>query len=482
MSMAKTISFNCPDCSAPMSVTVYESVNTALTEDLPEKIITGEFFKKKCLGCGKIHRVVHSMLYNDLRHKAWIFMALPSDKDHDKNVSNLHSTPLPLNVESRLVFSPEELAEKVSILEAGRDDRIIEFFKVSVIAEMQRSHPEVPLDSITVRYVWENPGEYFIIYSGNNEVYRADFDEGLYKKLAKAYSLCDNTEGPFFVCDINWALDHATALAEKFDAPSIESEAPAESKSNDEVNFCRKCGKKIPSDSEFCSYCGIPVVRANASESITVSESKKAKKAEKVKKPKKEKVKKSKPEKQPKQKKARTPMPPFARSLLALAFLFLIAFGIAHYFATYVMSTPSSNSTSNSTTTTTRKLVPVSVKNGEIIKAPSNPRLVEFEVSVPFGNDYYIYMEGKSSGDTMSFYVKSGETVVVDVPIGKYTVFYAVGDTWYGSRYLFGDDTEYFKCDDTFEFTSEYGWSLTLYSVYNGNLDTDSIDADDFPE
>lgn len=83
-------------------------------------------------------------------------------------------------------------------------------------------------------------------------------------------------------------------------------------------------------------------------------------------------------------------------------------------------------------------------------------------------------------------FIRSGMTFETDVPLGRYEVYYATGDAWYGEEELFGPDTRYYKCDDTFDFTQDSegynGWTLTLTAVYGGNLDTDLVDESDFPK
>ena len=88
--------------------------------------------------------------------------------------------------------------------------------------------------------------------------------------------------------------------------------------------------------------------------------------------------------------------------------------------------------------------------------------------------------------NALRVFLRSGKSFETDVPLGKYEVYYATGDAWYGEEELFGPDTQYYKCDEIFDFTMDdegyNGWTLTLTAVYNGNLDTDPIDAEDFPK
>lgn len=84
----------------------------------------------------------------------------------------------------------------------------------------------------------------------------------------------------------------------------------------------------------------------------------------------------------------------------------------------------------------------------------------------------------------MMVFVRGGTTVEVKVPLGKYEVRYASGDTWYGYEYLFGPDTLYSKAANTFTFdvvgNKISGFTITLYKVVDGNLHTSRINASDF--
>lgn len=133
-------------------------------------------------------------------------------------------------------------------------------------------------------------------------------------------------------------------------------------------------------------------------------------------------------------------------------------------------------------------LTPVKITNGQIVTAPDGDRIAPLEIKSSGNDNYYIVLspvdfEARRNG-AMSFYL-SGKKLETDVPIGEYEIYCACGDTWYGTEHKFGAYTSYFKFDDTFEFSEDedgtYGWTLTLYKVSNGNLSTDSIGADDFP-
>lgn len=130
---------------------------------------------------------------------------------------------------------------------------------------------------------------------------------------------------------------------------------------------------------------------------------------------------------------------------------------------------------------------PVFVRSGELIKEPSGEMLAPLSISTRGDSSYYVYLKpiAPPFGNSMSFFVHGGSGAEVSVPLGEYEIYYAVGEIWYGTEYMFGDDTTYVKCEGTFDFYEDgsyyQGWTLELYAQTNGNMDTDIISAEDFP-
>ena len=84
----------------------------------------------------------------------------------------------------------------------------------------------------------------------------------------------------------------------------------------------------------------------------------------------------------------------------------------------------------------------------------------------------------------MDVFVRGGSTVEVEVPLGTYRLKYAAGQNWYGLPHLFGPETSYSKADTPFRFYIEgqriSGYTVTLYSVRDGNLRTSPLNPGDF--
>lgn len=168
-------------------------------------------------------------------------------------------------------------------------------------------------------------------------------------------------------------------------------------------------------------------------------------------------------------------------------------------------SAPTPAPTPKPTPTPSPTLNPVIIRNGKILLEPSSERLAPLTVKASEDVNYYILLNpinppSNSSlssiekrlarmrfmeGARMAFYVSAGKSAEVLVPLGDFEIYYATGQTWYGPKEKFGSDTQFYKCDDTFDFYEDddgyVGWTLTLYKVSNGNMDTTSIDESDFP-
>ncbi len=88
----------------------------------------------------------------------------------------------------------------------------------------------------------------------------------------------------------------------------------------------------------------------------------------------------------------------------------------------------------------------------------------------------------------VSVYVRANKSTTVHIRNGKYTLKYATGSKWYGSKDLFGSDTRYYSADTTLDMSiSRSGnyiyyqtYTITLYTVVGGNLSTSKISQEDF--
>jgi len=131
------------------------------------------------------------------------------------------------------------------------------------------------------------------------------------------------------------------------------------------------------------------------------------------------------------------------------------------------------------------------VPNGTIFLRPRGQRPVSFSVKAPKTSDCYVVLYSLSTLKTaMTFYVQAGERAEVDVPLGHYVLYYAVGaagtDFNEESNYfVFGKNTTWFTMDDAFEFTEDEtgygGWTVVLQDVNKSYYDAYQISFAELP-
>lgn len=104
------------------------------------------------------------------------------------------------------------------------------------------------------------------------------------------------------------------------------------------------------------------------------------------------------------------------------------------------------------------------------------------QITTPYSSshDYFVKLVNKKTGASVGIYVRGGTTTEVSVPDGIYSVRYATGSQWYGTRFLFGLNASYSSAGRDFIFSNGSGYTLTLQKVAHGNLHTAPISADEF--
>ena len=123
--------------------------------------------------------------------------------------------------------------------------------------------------------------------------------------------------------------------------------------------------------------------------------------------------------------------------------------------------------------------------NGAIQIFTNDQRIAPFEIKTSQGANYLVKLvSAYSQSPIMTIFIRGGNQVTTEVPLGSFEVKYASGEKWYGYQYLFGPNTVYSKTDKTFIFQDTgdqiTGYTITLYQVSNGNLRTSIISPEQF--
>lgn len=118
-------------------------------------------------------------------------------------------------------------------------------------------------------------------------------------------------------------------------------------------------------------------------------------------------------------------------------------------------------------------------RSGDILSGSECFDGSELTITADIRSSCIVKLKTASGIERLSFYVRAGDTVTVGVPAEYLYVYFASGDTWYGKRLLFGEETYYSMDDEIRDFTQST-WEYTLSPVNNGNFSETPIDPDDF--
>ena len=71
------------------------------------------------------------------------------------------------------------------------------------------------------------------------------------------------------------------------------------------------------------------------------------------------------------------------------------------------------------------------------------------EIKSDLDKKLYIKFKDASTKETVfTAYISQNSETALQVPAGKYIIQYVTGDTWYGTEYYFGPDTEYYESNN----------------------------------
>jgi hypothetical protein len=141
MSQKNKYPIKCPKCSAEFEVDLYDSVNVEMDPSLRNELIYNRLNKADCPDCDLPFVIDKPLLYNDPVNDFMVYW-LPLDGETIEEgqkrfrdfISNLNKT-LPEDIytpQVHLVFERVELIERIFMLEAELDERIINYMKYMI--------------------------------------------------------------------------------------------------------------------------------------------------------------------------------------------------------------------------------------------------------------------------------------------------------------------------------------------------------------
>ena len=150
MSSRKTYSIRCPHCQHEQKVDLYDSINVTQQPELKTALFENRLNRIQCESCEASFRVDKPLLYHDPDRKILIHW-MPDNAvsreeildEFDRSMEELRAT-LPADIEPprvRLVFTRTELVELIFIIEAGMEERVVEYIKYTIHTQNMKRVP-----------------------------------------------------------------------------------------------------------------------------------------------------------------------------------------------------------------------------------------------------------------------------------------------------------------------------------------------------
>ena len=150
MSQQKTYSIKCPECDHDQETELYESINIGTDPELRDALLANRVNNIECESCAFEFRVEKTLLYNDPL-RGFMVYCVPESEGNPEQITEMiqravseseaacpDHTPGPA---IHLTATRTEMIEKLFMLEAELDPRIIEYIKYSIF---NRNPEELP--------------------------------------------------------------------------------------------------------------------------------------------------------------------------------------------------------------------------------------------------------------------------------------------------------------------------------------------------
>ena len=159
----------CSVCGEKIPLNFREFVDVKENPEYKKMILDGGFFNVVCPKCGTTALIEYPVMYMDPDKKLNIYMV----PRHDRTlVANLNSLNIPEDKVDpdeikRVTASSEDLVEKILIYDSGRDDRIIELYKLLISERMRVQWPEMYRSKLL--FIPNQRGDMFVVRDFNRE-------------------------------------------------------------------------------------------------------------------------------------------------------------------------------------------------------------------------------------------------------------------------------------------------------------------------
>lgn len=231
MTVKHTQSVACLKCGKESPFDFYASINTWQDPKLKQRVKNFDLFKFICPHCGSEQFVGYSFLYHQLEDQ-WLIFCCQEDeevaevrtlfsKDDFSAVTDRQGVKQAIDTtgyKRRIVVGVDDLVEKIRMIDAGLDDRLVEVYKVLLFGQMQPELEKMPGgDAVDLLYLDEDlQGALNVVFMADGQaVGEVPFAKEAYDSVRAHYeNALERLAAEEVVIDQDWAFDFLAKVAQ----------------------------------------------------------------------------------------------------------------------------------------------------------------------------------------------------------------------------------------------------------------------------
>lgn len=128
----------CANCGNVGKFNIWDSINVNSESKTKQEVKSLEFFKYTCPNCGESFQIEYLTVYNDAKNNFMIYYVPKKTPEIIKKIESIN-VPKQVEEKARIVFSKNDLLEKIDIFESKLNDVLIELIKPFVISKVEES-------------------------------------------------------------------------------------------------------------------------------------------------------------------------------------------------------------------------------------------------------------------------------------------------------------------------------------------------------
>lgn len=209
--MKQRVTIQCPVCQSEQEREIWTKIDAQENPEAKDLLLAGEIFNFECDQCGARRQIDSDFLYLD-HEKGFIVSLIPNLEERKEAMEEIlgqfirQSNQDLSTYQLRVVRDAPSLVEKVTILDQGLNDIVIEIVKLLTDGLFAKERPE---DQVKARYFYLHHGERKLLYITETDSLIVDFHQSLLDFAEDKYkkAISEDTRGHFILVDHNWAAN-----------------------------------------------------------------------------------------------------------------------------------------------------------------------------------------------------------------------------------------------------------------------------------